>query len=686
MHKLARALLLLVAAATLSFAHTVDTVVMHTTLSTQNEVPPVTGVNANGSAIVLVHITRDDTGKMTGGIVDFLIAFNFAGAIDFTGLHIHEGPAGQNAGIVIPTDLSGTNRLSHPGGAATVFKQVVVTDTALLGRLLANPSGFYANMHTTANPGGVIRGQLFAADVRMLRTVLSTQNEVPPVTPDASGSASIRLIADRDASGQIVGGVTVFDVNYRFADPSDVTGLHIHNGVAGVNAGVVIGTTGVNQLRGQTKGNYVEAVPITTQLQMDNFRGLFVDPQRFYANIHTTVNPGGVARGQLLNTGTMVLRTDLLPANEVPPTSVQASAPATLTIDYVRDGSGKITGATVTFDVNYAGFPADTQFTGLHIHNAPAGQNAGVIIDPRMTTTSPFVRSATGAGNFFVSANVDADSPAALAAVNDIVANPQNYYMNVHTSVNPGGAIRGQMGVALTANPQISANGIVSSVLDPSLTSASPGALISIFGQNMTATSSDASGLDGGVLPIRMNGTEVRVGSRQAALLFVSDKQINAQVPFDTDTGNAQVFVVRNDNSFSAPFSLNVRPTSPGIFVTQFGAAVVKVSDSSLVSSSNPAAADELLAIFWTGGGKTTPAIANGQLAPTAGPLSIPVAAPTVTIGGVSAVVLGAALAPGFAGLYQVNVRMPSGVGSGNQPVVITAGDQRSNAAMMAVK
>src|SRR5712692_627577 len=166
MRKLLCVVGLVLFAPAVGLAHTVDTVVLHTNFSPQNEVPPITGVEGSANAIILVHVTRDDNGQITGGVVDFDIFFNFTGATEFTGLHIHEGPAGQSAGVVIPTDLSGANRLSHPGGLGTVLRQVVVTDAALLGRLLANPGGFYANIHNVDNPGGVMRGQLVRSELR----------------------------------------------------------------------------------------------------------------------------------------------------------------------------------------------------------------------------------------------------------------------------------------------------------------------------------------------------------------------------------------------------------------------------------------------------------------------------------------------------------------------------------------
>ncbi|MBI3695294.1 MAG: CHRD domain-containing protein [Acidobacteria bacterium] len=688
MCKIARVLLLVFATAAFSWAARVDTVALTTTLSPANEVPPVTGVNAGGSCLVLVHVTRNDSGAIAGGVVDFDVNFSFAGAVDFIGLHIHEGPAGQKAEVVIRTDLSDTKRFSHPGGDNSIHKQVVVTDAALLGRLLANPSRFYCNMDTPANPDGVMRGQLSQPDAIFMRTALLPNNEVPPNAGlDAGGSCTIRALVDRNASGQVTGGTVFFDVNYRFADTVDLTGLHIHNGPAGVIAGVVIGTdlnSTTNAIRGVKQGTIFKAVPIRTQVQLDNLRGLLVNPAVFYCNLHTTVNPGGAIRGQMLYAGSTSRSADMVTANEVPPvTGVNGTATGKLSVYYTRSGAGLISGAAVAFDVNYQGFPADTQFTGLHIRNNVAGANGDIVIDSGLSAVDGFTGSA---GNIYRLVNVDANNAAALKALNDLLANPARFYINMQTAANPDGAIRDQLGTALTVPPAINQGGIISAVNDATI-GASLGALVTLYGTNLVQTTSDLGGLEFPLLPIILNGTDVRVGLRQAPLVYVSPTQINFQIPYETDPGNAQVLVTRAE-TFSAPVSINVRATAPGIFVNSLGAAVLKNSDFTQVSATNPAAAGDVVSIFSTGLGRVTPPIASGRFAPTVttGTVPLTVAQPTVTIGGVSAEVLASSLAPGFAGLYQVAVRVPSGVASGNQPVVITADGQRSNAAMMAVK
>jgi uncharacterized protein (TIGR03437 family) len=99
-----------------------------------------------------------------------------------------------------------------------------------------------------------------------------------------------------------------------------------------------------------------------------------------------------------------------------------------------------------------------------------------------------------------------------------------------------------------------------------------------------------------------------------------------------------------------------------------------------------PVTGGDILAIFCTGLGAVTPAVADGAGAPTS-PLSTTVATPTVTVGGTVAKVTFSGLSPGFVGLYQIDAIVPSGLTPGNQvPVVITIAGQTSPPATIAVK
>lgn len=131
----------------------------------------------------------------------------------------------------------------------------------------------------------------------------------------------------------------------------------------------------------------------------------------------------------------------LSPANEVPAITnadASGSGTATIALTVTRDDSGTITSATANFQITVTGFPAGTRVTDAHIHNGAAGSNAGVYVNAALTSGELAITDGSGsiAKNGI---NVPSDRAAA------ILANPAGHYFNVHTALNPDGAIRGQL-------------------------------------------------------------------------------------------------------------------------------------------------------------------------------------------------------------------------------------------------
>ena len=131
------------------------------TLSTANEVPAVTnGESGNGTARITFNLTRDAAGVITAATVDFEVTLTgFPSTTNITIAHIHNGPAGSSGGIVVDTGLNGGVTLTNGAGSFTRTGRTF-GDIANAQRILDNPQGFYFNVHSSANPPGVTRGQL----------------------------------------------------------------------------------------------------------------------------------------------------------------------------------------------------------------------------------------------------------------------------------------------------------------------------------------------------------------------------------------------------------------------------------------------------------------------------------------------------------------------------------------------
>jgi len=136
-----------------------------------------------------------------------------------------------------------------------------------------------------------------------------------------------------------------------------------------------------------------------------------------------------------------VFTVQLLPANENPPvTNAEQSGRGTAVITIHTDTN------TVDFSISLNSFPANTNVILAHIHPGATGVNGGALIGVTGLAASTPLVLANGSGSF-VASSVSAASGSNSAATNvaNILAAPQNFYFNVHTTNNPGGVMRGQL-------------------------------------------------------------------------------------------------------------------------------------------------------------------------------------------------------------------------------------------------
>jgi uncharacterized protein (TIGR03437 family) len=266
---------------------------------------------------------------------------------------------------------------------------------------------------------------------------------------------------------------------------------------------------------------------------------------------------------------------------------------------------------------------------------------------------------------------------------------------NIHFTVNgTSGALSRTAQATLTVgNPPAIPSGSVTN--GASFTAgASPGSIITIFGSHLTNLSAGVVvSADKVPLPTVLGGVSVTVNGVPAPLFAISNngqyEQINLQIPYEV-TGQANLtIVVTNNGAVSDPVTLPLQREQPGIFVADWNTsagAVLHGGDYSLVSAGAPAARGEVVLIYCTGLGPVSPAPPTGQPAP-ASPLSATTIPPVVSFGGVPAgEVFFSGLAPGYVGLYQVNVRIPANAPTGAIDVVIQTEAQASKPVKLTVQ
>jgi len=183
----------------------------------------------------------------------------------------------------------------------------------------------------------------------------------------------------------------------------------------------------------------------------------------------------------------------------------------------------------------------------------------------------------------------------------------------------------------------------------------------------------------------------VNFGTAAAPVLYSSNCQINAVVPFEVNPGIATLVTVQSGSQLLGPIKLPVVAAAPGIFTTNdsgSGQAAVLNQDGTVNSASNPALRGSVVSVYLTGAGALSPPLGDGLLGPLTAPFPAPVASISATIGTLAATVTFAGQAPGLiAGATQVNVQVPENAPVGGAiPIGISAGDYASQSATIALR
>lgn len=199
-----------------------------------------------------------------------------------------------------------------------------------------------------------------------------------------------------------------------------------------------------------------------------------------------------------------------------------------------------------------------------------------------------------------------------------------------------------------------------------------PGSLISIFGSNLAASTQVAASVP---LPLTLGGASVTVNNVPAYLIYASPLQINAQLPWETQTGGPVNVVVTVNGVASAPQPVGVAQFAPALYEVGGQALAANLNGTPL--SSQPATPGDTLVLYASGLGYVSPPGVDGNNSLDL--LRSAMTVPTVTIGGLPARVEFAGLSPQFVGVYQLNVVAPPGLApSGAAPVSIQTGGSSS--------
>lgn len=339
-----------------------------------NQVPPVAG-NALGLGVI----------RMSSNLtyIDYqIMPFQLSGPV--TAAHIHAGDEMSNGRVLADLNAGDfiTGYIDDQLTVLEVFFSIIDT-------------GAYVNVHTAANPGGEIRGQISIPAFFNANAFLNGDQENPPVTTNARGYGYALVdYPNMDSLLYLV-----------MADGLLPTAAHVHKAAAGKNGPVLAGLSPT-----ALPGVYSGIMPISD----DDLTLFFKD--ELYFNIHSAAHPGGEIRGQFQNNLMKAFAFDLCGDQEVPKKNIPGY------------GASHVAVNKANTELEYTLFATDLNGDAVstHIHGAKEGANGSILLGlvPPNTYTAG-VEPITGA----LAARIDNDEA----------------YINVHTAANPAGEIRGQI-------------------------------------------------------------------------------------------------------------------------------------------------------------------------------------------------------------------------------------------------
>jgi len=309
-----------------------------------------------------------------------------------TGAHIHMGATGVAGGVVVDlTPYIVGNKLS-----------ATITGTALSASLKSNMlKGLtYLNVHTSANPNGEIRGQIWLESDMAFCGAMDGAQESPSVATSANGYAVFNLSKHQ-------GKIKFYVVTNGLSGA--ITSAHIHTGAIGV-AGPIIQDLGAFMNGNSLSGAFTPSANVIANLMAGTA----------YINVHTAANPNGEIRGQLKMDDKITFDAWMDGAQETPSVATSAKGLSSLKLNTTMD--------TLWYSVYTNGLSG--AITMAHIHIGAVGVSGS----PVVTFTTPTGNQITG-----ISTGTDVNT----ALINNMLMGLS--YVNVHTAANPNGEIRGQV-------------------------------------------------------------------------------------------------------------------------------------------------------------------------------------------------------------------------------------------------
>ncbi len=498
--------------------------------------------------------------------------------------------------------------------------------------------------------------------------------------PAASAQISVPIGLAVDLQGNLYiaeGGNVVDGPRIRKVDTSGIISTVAGNGTIGFSGDGGLATTA--QLGGNLQGVAVDHAGNIYIADFDNYRVRKVNTSGIITTVAGTGEIGGPGDGGF-------------PANaQLQPCGIGLDSAGNLYISDTTDARIR----KITFGVAPAGLSSSAPslyFAATTLHN-PTPPSQILTISTAGAPISFTATATTTSGGLWLgtSAATGATPQPMTITVSVTDANGQPLPAGTYkgaimlTPTTPGYTTAVTVPVTMVLSASVPAppaiDGVANGASFQAGAAIAANTYVTISGTNLASTTDNwDSSIAGGELPTSLDGVTVTFYGVPGYISYISPTQINVLVP-QIPVGSTSIQVTNNGAlGSSSSQTVGVGEYAPAFFT--IGTQVVATRQDYSYALKNgtiagvttiPAKPGDVLILWGTGFGPTTPATLPGAVTPSdkAYATSTPV---TVTINNVPATVYGAALAAGFAGLYQVAIQVPTTLPNGDFPIVATAG------------
>jgi uncharacterized protein (TIGR03437 family) len=577
--------------------------------------------------------------------------------------------------------------------------------TVIQSNVANNPYTYPVVM--VVNGGGSGSGSLIFTPSTLTFSTTNGVTSPSSTTLSVSANVSTPFTYSTSVSGGVSNWINVSSGNS--GSGTTTTNLSVSANASGLANGTYTGSISF------TAGGLVQTVPVTLTVNNGGGTGgnVTVSPTTFSfsaqagstsiaaqslsvssasgtAPISVTVTPTTTSGGTWLTTSANT-------ANSTPFTLNVIANPSSLAAGTyngnlaIQPSGGTLVNVPVTLTITalptISATPTSLTFTYRAGDAAPAAQSISVA-----GTGLAFTATAASNGNWLSASPASGTAPGTVNVSVDASSLTAGTYTGTVTVAGTNGATGSTtVNVSLTVTAPLPTITKITNAASYATGAISPGEIITLFAGDPAHPIGPATpaglAIDSstGLVSTTIGGTQVLINGFASPMIYASATQVSAVVPYQLAQFTSATVLVKFLGQTSNGVTMNMVTTAPGLFTANSsgtGPGAILNSNNSVNGPSNPATRGDTVVLYLTGEGQTLPAGVTGKVTTVASapPLTpAPLLLVSVTVGGVGAQYTFAGEAPGFvSGVMQLNVQLPTNIGTGEQEILVTIGGNQS--------